>query len=169
MEDTPIILLFLIIYLIAASSGSKKNKRSKKKHAPVYPEAAQRRSPMRTQEPGEQTDWRAAQRTQQVQQGFAKAFDVHSPEEEDCASQPIHLHAPDQAQMTRAGEGEDPCHAGGRMRSEAPEEIDASVQDEARSALTQDVLRGVIMSEILTRPHERAAQYAARRQKGYHG
>lgn len=166
MEDLPILLLFLSIYLIAASSGSNKKKRGKK-NAPVYPGASEQRSAMRTQVQDEQADWRAVLRTQQVQRGFDEAFAAHGPEEEACESQPIHLHTAGQSQMMRAGEGEDPCHAGGYMHSETPEETDTSAQEQTRSALAQDVLRGVIMSEILTRPHER--QYAARRQKGYHG
>ena len=162
MEDSPILLLFLIIYLIAASSGSRK--RSKQKKVPYR--AQERRSPMRAKAQGEQLDWRSILRSEQARQGFEEAFAAHEQRSEACENQPIHLHEVQQAQMTLAAEGEDPCHAGGRTAGAEQEDADAAAQDEARSALAQDILRGVIMSEILTRPHERAVQYAARRQKG---
>ena len=168
MKDSPILLIFLIIYLIAASSGRKRNGAKKKPQmkASLGREAERRKSPLRTHAQGEQEGWRSTMRARQAQQGFHEAFDAHGPEERDCESQPIHLHDVGQAQMTLAGEGEDPCHAGGRGAE--PSEA-AVVQGETHSVLAQDVLRGVIMSEILTRPHERAAQYAARRRNGYHG
>ncbi len=169
MKDSPILLIFLIIYLIAASSGRKRNGAKKKPQMKSFlgQEAERRRSSQRTHARGEQEGWRSTLRARQAQQGFHEAFDAHGPEERDCESQPIHLHDVGQAQMTLAGEGEDPCHAGGRGAE--PSEAAAAVPGETHSALAQDVLRGVIMSEILTRPHERTAQYAARRRKGYHG
>ena len=60
--------------------------------------------------------------------------------------------------MEQAGEGEDPCHAGGAPKRPEPDEAYEPTEEEARRAAFQsDVLRGVIMSEILTRPGERAA------------
>lgn len=64
----------------------------------------------------------------------------------------------DMAQET-IPEGEDRCH---------PEPMQPRVQvpellQEAPDTLAQDVLRGVVMSEILTRPCERRAR------RGYHG
>ena len=65
-----------------------------------------------------------------------------------------------------AAEGEDPCHAG--SAPDAPETADMdNMQDmdsayaydpqQDKQALMQDMLRGVIMSEILTRPCDRMA------------
>ena len=66
-------------------------------------------------------------------------------------------HADEQA-MEQAGEGEDPCHAGAAPKRPEPDEAYEPTEEEARRAAFQsDVLRGVIMSEILTRPGERAA------------
>ena len=64
--------------------------------------------------------------------------------------------------MRDAGEGEDPCHVGAASREEdvfAPRETDRRKEE----ALARDVLRGVVMSEILMRPHERAALRRAKR------
>lgn len=56
-------------------------------------------------------------------------------------------------------EGEDRCHPEPMQpRVQAPEPL-----QEAPDTLAQDVLRGVVMSEILTRPCERRAR------RGYHG
>ena len=70
----------------------------------------------------------------------------------------IHLHHADEQAMEQAGEGEDPCHAGAAPKRPEPDETYEPTEEEARRAAFQsDVLRGVIMSEILTRPGERAA------------
>ena len=64
----------------------------------------------------------------------------------------------DMAQET-IPEGEDRCHpAPMKPRVQVPEPL-----QEAPDTLAQDVLRGVVMSEILTRPCER------RTRRGYHG
>ena len=50
------------------------------------------------------------------------------------------------------------CHAGAAPKRPEPDEAYEPTKEEARRAAFQsDVLRGVIMSEILTRPGERAA------------
>ncbi|MBQ7785516.1 MAG: hypothetical protein IJ381_05150 [Clostridia bacterium] len=72
----------------------------------------------------------------------------------------MHLHSVTQAQMHAAGEGEDPCHHGD---ASAFEMEDSPIYDQEKApqteALMQDMLRGVIMSEILTRPCEKRAMY----------
>ena len=166
MEDSPILLLFLIIYLIAASSGSKKKGNKKKK---TFPHPEKRRGPMRTRAQGEQLDWRSILKAQQTHQGFFEAFDSHEPQTEVCENRPIHLHEASQEKMMQAAEGEDPCHAGGSDQNEASEEVCGVWQDEAQNALAQDVLRGMVMSEILTRPQQRAALGAEKRQRRSHG
>ena len=76
--------------------------------------------------------------------------------EADCDKRPLHLHEVSQPQMAQAGEGEDPCHAG----YHAPEEPSPIYAPEAAQAdfRAQELLRGVIMSEILKRPCERMAE-----------
>ena len=88
-----------------------------------------------------------------------------------------------QARLSAAGEGEDPCHDGIAEYDEgagfgeeyvpdaASRETDHSVYDspifsggdQNREALARQVLSGVIMSEVLTRPAERRMQRKMRR------
>lgn len=64
----------------------------------------------------------------------------------------VHLHDVTQEQMNLAQEGEDPCHAGSAPAA-MPEE--AAPANPLREAMADDLLRGVVMSEILTRPCQR--------------
>lgn len=144
MEDFPLLVLFFIIYLIAGSSSRKKKQ---KKQA--------RRGPMRTRSQGEQLDKHALMRDGRTTEGFQTAF----PEKQDSAELPcdqkhMHLHEVTDEQMLHAAEGEDPCHAGGNTAPAFEPEI---YLEEEQQAFARDVLRGMIMSEILMRPHERAA------------
>ena len=68
----------------------------------------------------------------------------------------IHLHQADQQTMEQAGEGEDPCHAGAAPER-PPMDDETREENVQRAAFESDVLRGVVMSEVLTRPSERAA------------
>ncbi len=94
----------------------------------------------------------------------ARVF-MKAPEEETfddpCDSEDaprIHLHQVDEQTMEQAGEGEDPCHVGSAPKRPPLDDEDEPMEEDARRAAFQsDVLRGVIMSEILTRPAERAA------------
>lgn len=155
MDDLLSFLPFLIIYLIAASSsGRKKKKRN-----------TRRSGPMRTAVEGERMDRRSLQRDRHTAQGFDDAFEPENAHAQACGTQPLHLHDVSADQMEAAGEGEDPCHAGGRLRT--PEEQPADETAQPEEDLRRDVLRGVVMSEILIRPQERQALRAIR--KGYHG
>lgn len=155
MEDFPILLISLIVYLIAASSGNKKKKRRER--------TRRSRSPMRTAAQGEQHDRVSNARSSQTQKGFAEVF-AQAEHQENCETKPVHLHDVSQLQMASAAEGEDPCHAGGvSMKHEGMPDNPADNDN----VLAQEVLRGVIMSEILTRPQERAAW--RRNRRGYHG
>ena len=84
----------------------------------------------------------ARARTEQTAQGFSTAF-------ARAQSQPV-------------PEGEDPCHPAPK-REQTAEQAHETEQETEPDALAQDVLRGVVMSEILTRPCERRAR------KRYHG
>lgn len=153
MEDFPLLVLFFIIYLIAGSSAGKKNKKKKS-----------RQNSMRTRAQGEQHDARAAERDRQTRDGFQTAFSERRDSSElHCDQSRIHLHEVSEEQMLFAGEGEDPCHAGGNIEPEPEQEVPSN---DAQQAFQMDVLSGVIMSEILTRPHERSAM-RRRRTNGY--
>lgn len=67
-----------------------------------------------------------------------------------------------QEEMHAAGEGVDPCHTGEAQSSGGWELLHDDVQSDDQ-ALARNVLSGVIMSEILERPCERAARQRARR------
>ncbi|MGN0772325.1 MAG: hypothetical protein ACI4MP_00850 [Candidatus Ventricola sp.] len=137
MRDFPILPILLILYVIAVAGGRKKktNKQSKQRQRNA-------RAASRTQTREE----RVCTRTEQTAQGFSAAFG--------------------RAQSAPVPEGEDACHpAPERERTEADEPECEAIRETEAGALAQDVLRGVIMSEILTRPCERRA----RNRRGYHG
>ena len=65
-----------------------------------------------------------------------------------------------QVQLDTAGEGEDPCHSGGALQNAEFQEESPILQSpifdtEDKDAFARDVLRGVMMSEILKRPERR--------------
>lgn len=76
----------------------------------------------------------------------------------------LHLHAATQEKLRAAGEGEDPCHAGSAVRPEPEQGIILSAAEQAQdSEAARELLRGVILSEILERPCERRARLQNRR------
>ena len=135
--------LFVIVEVIAV--GKKKKRPAAKLHEP------KRAAPPETTQ--KQADETARERARVFEQ--ADKFDDPCEQE---AEPRIHLHHADEQAMEQAGEGEDPCHAGTAPKRPEPDEAYDPTEEEARRAAFQsDVLRGVIMSEILTRPGERAA------------
>lgn len=163
MED---FLGLIVVIAIALLSASGKNKKKQGKHAKAGAGRSRQHSPAA----GKRAERHAAQSAEASAAVFAQ---------QSCEGEPIHLHEATQEQMYSAQEGEDPCHAGGRAAASAREldevlnALDAQIGQETASAaaqqqemdmtgkededasLTQDILRGVIMSEILTRPCER--------------
>lgn len=137
--------LVMVIYLIAVFSGKKKkNQKAKQKQRRNFERAFASRAQenRRQMERGAKTDVLSAEA-------------IWFPEHEACEAQRVHLHTVTQQQMHEAGEGEDPCHAG--SATEIPDETILTSEEETDSELAKDVLRGVIMSEILMRPCERMA------------
>lgn len=154
MVDGFLVIVF-IVYLISSFSKTGKKKKS------GTPQ--RKRSPMRGRVQGEQADWQAIERDRQTQEGFAGAFetkDLHE-ETDSCKTDRMHPHEVSQLQFETAAEGEDPCHVG----SAGYDDIGFDESDKTRQQLAQDVLRGVIMSEILARPQERYAQAAMMRNR----
>lgn len=138
--------LFVIVEVIAV--GKKKKRPAAKLHEPkraAPPEMTQK-----------QADETARERARVFEQAD-EADEFDDPCEQEAEPR-IHLHHADEQAMEQAGEGEDPCHAGAAPKRPEPDEAYEPTEEEARRAAFQsDVLRGVIMSEILTRPGERAA------------
>lgn len=158
MDDFLSILLVAVIYLFAAFSkaGKKKEKRSREK-----------RGPMRARMRGEQRDGMAAARDRETQSGSDNAFETRQtavqPPEHDCVDmRQMHLHEISQRQFEHAHEGDDPCHVGQSDLTADRESLDMQ-EMEKNGALAQDMLRGVIMSEVLMRPQDRAALRRGRR------
>ena len=85
--------------------------------------------------------------------------------EADCDKRPLHLHEVSQPQMAQAGEGEDPCHAGSHPLEELSSVYEPqTAQIDLRGP---ELVRGVIMSEILRRPCERMAERHDRRRASW--
>ena len=134
--------LFVIVEVIAV--GKKKKKRpAAKLHEP------KRAAP--PEMPQNQADETARERARV----FEQADEFDDPCEQEAEPR-IHLHHADEQAMEQAGEGEDPCHAGAAPER-PPMDDETKETDVQRAAFESDVLRGVVMSEVLTRPSERAA------------
>ena len=127
--------LFVIVEVIAV--GKKKKKRP----------AAKLHEPKRAAPP-ETTQKQADETARERARVFEQADKFDDPCEQEAEPR-IHLHHADEQAMEQAGEGEDPCHAGAAPKRPEPDEAYEPTEEEAR--------RGVIMSEILMRPGERAA------------
>ena len=141
----------LFVMVQVAAGGKKKKKKGSPNRPPVKKNEAKQAAP--TDRPEAKTAEESARvfERHEAQSGFDDPCD-----REDAPR--IHLHQADQQAMEQAGEGEDPCHAGAAPKRPEPDEAYEPTEEEARRAAFQsDVLRGVIMSEILTRPGERAA------------
>ena len=141
----------LFVMVQVAAGGKKKKKKGSSNRPPVKKTEARQAAP--TDRPEAKTAEERAHvfERHEAQSGFDDPCDS-----EDAPR--IHLHQADQQTMEQAGEGEDPCHAGAAPKRPEPDEAYEPTEEEARRAAFQsDVLRGVIMSEILTRPGERAA------------
>ena len=141
--------LVLIIYLLVVFSGRKKmgGKRKRQREA--------RRAQRSTDFGGAFTGQATPASASAVQKNPDRRADDRG--EGDCERSRIHLHEVSQQQMDGAGEGEDPCHRGSAAVADTPDDFSYDEEEKERSAFAQDVLRGVIMSEILTRPCKRTA------------
>ena len=146
-------LIFVVIYLVATiSEKTKKHKEKaeKKTKQTVLPAQAF------------ESDEEEADDLPEEEQPTAASDDPCNKEEQP----PIHLHQVTEQEFEAAQEGEDPCHAGGvtAVRLEHHDGEDApEAADLEAMRLDSDILRGVIMSEVLMRPAERAALRRIRR------
>ena len=151
MEDFIGIIVLVLIALVSAS-GKKKKKAEK----PVR----QRRQAEKPRETGFEQAF-ARKQAEALKQQAERVAPGKAEHEADCDRRPLHLHEVTPRQMENAGEGEDPCHAGYHAPEEpSPIYAPEAAQDDFRA---QELLRGVIMSEILKRPCERMAERHDRR------
>ena len=149
-------LVFVVIYLVATISEKTKKRREK----------VEKRMEKQTVLPAQAFESEDSQKDDlpEEQPAAQAAFDDPCDEEEKPR---IHLHRVTEQELEAAQEGEDPCHAGGE--GTAPHERyrvdDAPEMEPEELRQGSDVLRGIIMSEILMRPAERAALRRIRRGK----
>ncbi|MBQ4609363.1 MAG: hypothetical protein IJB18_07260 [Clostridia bacterium] len=157
MEDFAVLLIAFVVYLVFGSASQKKKQNARKRNA-------EKRGPIRTRTQGARQDAREAGRTRETEKGFAEAFGQSTQKKAGCETRPLHLHEVTQSAFERAQEGEDPCHAGGAydFDSDAPQS-GTFPEETGENPAAQDILRGVIMSEILTRPSGRMAAQRSRR------
>lgn len=158
MEDILSLAVVFIFYIIAVSSDKKRKKKRQARR--------ERASAQRMQHRQDDAGKLLQEAEELAQEAEELARDAHSSRgaqaaQQPCREQRIHLHEATQAQMRFAAEGEDPCHHGEAsfVNDETENEMDAmdspvyaQETDADRQQLAQDMLRGVIMSEILTRP-----------------
>lgn len=146
-------LIFVVIYLVATIS--EKTKKRKKK---AEEKAKQTVLPTQAFESGENEE----DDLSEEQPAEEMIFDDPCKQEEQP---PIHLHQVTEQQFEAAQEGEDPCHAGGAvtMRLEHHDEEHMTETDAENMRQDSEILRGVIMSEVLMRPAERTALRRIRR------
>lgn len=146
-------LLYLLVaalfVMVQVAAGGKKKKKGSLNRSPMKKTEARQGAP--TEQPEAKTAEESARvfERHEAQSGFDDPCDS-----EDAPR--IHLHQADQQTMEQAGEGEDPCHAGAAPER-PPMDDETREEDVQRAAFESDVLRGVVMSEVLTRPSERAA------------
>ena len=147
MDDFLSILVVVIFYLVVTMNGNKKRKKKN----------AGKKAPRTRRTAFEQafTAQESREAAEQASLAGRKPNDAYH--EAECAASRIHLHETTQQQMHEAGEGEDPCHAGTAPDMHEETEFSYDEDTEQQNALAGDVLRGVIMSEILIRPCERNA------------
>jgi len=164
MDDIISMIVIFLIYCAASALGGKKKK--KKSRGRMSSRRMEHR-PDIGRMVREMTDARGAEQKQATESQMAQMKREEPIRREPkadaarCDEAPgLHLHSVTQLQMEAAEEGEDPCHHGEAPAFEA-EDSPIYDQDKAaeKDALMQDMLRGVIMSEILTRPCDKRAMY----------
>lgn len=163
MDDLIVIVLIVFVMVNAVRSGKKK--KQQKQAAGLSSCAKTGRS---AAQKGRQADFFAAFAGSQQSGGGGTQTRSAQPRvtqpraaaDERLHGPGVHLHDVTQEQMNLAQEGEDPCHAGSAP-AVTVEETPQAPGNPLREAMADDLLRGVVMSEILTRPCQR--QTAIRR------
>ena len=147
MDDFLSILLVMVFYVFVVVTGNQKKKtKNAKQRASRARRAVFERAFENMEAEASQASATQAVNTQETR--------------EACEGSRVHLHEVTQQQFHESAEGEDPCHRGGAPAAEsscAEDTFSYDAQEEEHNTLAQDVLRGVMMSEILKRPSERAA------------
>jgi len=176
MEDL-LSLIVIVLYFVISASMSKKKKKSKKaerradKKQPIqFEQAFERLAAHVTEEAKRKTQAIPEQKPQPVAHELQPGEGDDPCHEqmlgEERAALRVRNVAP--SELAAAAEGEDPCHVGGfeaelDSYDQSTMERSPIFDTEDPNAFAQDVLRGVIMSEILTRPVQRHAASGMKR------
>ncbi|MBR5224053.1 MAG: hypothetical protein IKV90_00110 [Clostridia bacterium] len=168
MEDLLSVVVF-ILYLIAVMvSGKKKKKREQKSTRQRMPQFGQAFEQlfesMTASESAEKEKAASASSSLPVLEGTDPCHESMLGESRSFSR----YNSVSQLEMQAAGEGKDPCHGSENGRDLGEEESPVYClpifDTENREAFAKDVLRGVIMSEILERrSHQRAGAGMKRR------
>ena len=159
------VVVFLLIIFSIASSSKKKNKQSKTKK----PQANAAKKGTDRSKNRQEMKKPAASKMQEkkVEQKKAKMEGLDPCHEDMLRPQHIGLHY-EESDLSRAEEGEDPCHPGEAISEEG---IGQNIAEHIHSGTPlfsqEDVRRGIIVSEILTRPKERRNRMHRYAGRGY--
>lgn len=155
MEHLINLFVMIFIFVIAVNESKKK----KAKRSTRLPEQNHKQAAAAAARAVQKRMQQATQ-TQPAQKPEPPAAQDRAQREPDCEKRPIHLHSVSRGEMEAAAEGEDPCHPGARP-AQTQDDAPAVLPDQ--DALAQELLRGIVVSEILKRPCERAAMQRNRR------
>ena len=159
------VVVFLLIIFSIASSSKKKNKQSKTKK----PQANAAKKGTDRSKNRQEMKKPAASKMQEkkAEQKKAKMEGLDPCHEDMLRPQHIGLHY-EESDLSRAEEGEDPCHPGEAISEEG---IGQNIAEHIHSGMPlfsqEDVRRGIIVSEILTRPKERRNRMHRYAGRGY--
>lgn len=140
------------VVIIAVAEKEKRKKQQQKQRQPLQSTARSAAQPKQT--PPKQT-----------QRAMAQAGEGEDP----CHEEQLRPERPGMKLVTPqtlegAGEGEDPCHVVERPDTQTDSAYDVPARAEVDAhRLAEQVLSGVIMSEVLKRPAERRLQQRMRR------
>ena len=164
------VVVFLLIIFSIASSSKKKNKQSKTKKpqanaAKKGTDRSKNRQEMKKPAASKMQEKKAEQK--KAEQKKAKMEGIDPCHEDMLRPQHIGLHY-EESDLSRAEEGEDPCHPGEAISEEG---IGQNIAEHIHSGTPlfsqEDVRRGIIVSEILTRPKERRNRMHRYAGRGY--
>lgn len=165
--DDLIGIVVMILYFVALGAAGKNKKKKKAKQAAARKQEVQFEqaferiaeavlSGERRRGEKKPSAKAAGKEKQQVQEGMDPCHEAMLAPQRPS----MRLHTVTQEGMRSAGEGEDPCHLGDAqgevvLLEDSPVYRSPIFDTEDKDAFAKDILRGIVMSEVLTRPAQR--------------
>lgn len=158
MEDLIGLVVVILYFVIAFAAGKKKKKKpaniAKAKRRAVMEKAFEQAFTVMESENEPSLEPEPVQTMLDLAQEGDDPCHIDMLGEERPAMRAVNVSA---AALAQAAEGEDLCHIGDAREADEPvdaytPETSPIIDTDDRDALAQDILRGVIMSEILARP-----------------